>query len=500
MRRIYSYALFLACFCASAAWSQDEYVEPLDSWVELPKTNQPSHADEPVDVEHSEIPEQSVKSQPEEVVHVGQPTILTLKQRRRFEALLKRVRGRVMEEQKQLAERQWADPRGVPELRVCSLQLGGYGEKSEAKRMIRGLTLTDLRSREQSAISAIISAKCSVVAFQGLVGRSAAYARKGAEIFTEKLKKRTGAPWGAYVSESRHQTVFNGFFVREGLVQSGSPSRTEGKDGENSKETAVARDVSIAEKSSIGGVAGNKTFSEITPPPLGDLKERRITSDVEQLNLRLPAANGPKNVVILSVSLRKALFGVPDREITRVQYAEAIRVLLAKIVSESDPLDPPIFVLAIDRGVERRSATHFVISGRLQLKDFTENCHIEQLSSEVKKKETSAAESIPKLVCNSPIERPQALFDVITEGITQKTTYKRTKKENETRFSLIKPTAAEKASESERRRSRSGLYLLPEDLKFVRERVSEPLHFSSGFVPVKNGQTDSPLVWTDINW
>ena len=105
------------------------------------------------------------------------------------------------------------DPRGEPELTVCSQNLKNYGSFVDSKSREAGLKLEDFKEKEQALVSRFERAKCDVVGVQELLGRDNEKAQKAIDQLALALQKRTNRVYETRIGDTNDGISRVGFLV-----------------------------------------------------------------------------------------------------------------------------------------------------------------------------------------------------------------------------------------------------------------------------------------------
>ena len=436
----------------------EHVVEPLDAWVVTPAAPKPTASATPTatptGVEEVIAPGPSAASGPRK------RTMAEMYGPRAYRQALsktqqKRLR-RLIPIQRSVARelRIKADPRGEPELRVCTAHLNNFGPATEFKRLMKGEGAEKRLARERSAVSAIAAVGCDVVAFQAIYGVSFTRAHEAVDGLVKKLEKATDASWEVQLEEGTKQLLWSGFLVREGVGQ-------------------------VLRSESIGGVRP----APFGPAPIKDLARAPSTLSIK---VKGKGTAQSKIVTLINFDMRHSLGAkTPDTAFIRVQLAELLRGLVEKATLQDQVVNPQLLVLLGDRNDVRNSAAAQVVEGQLRLLDFTEEgtCKLE-------------GEKELKLRCHNLQRKPKLLFGVVSEnalvGRRKGTAKKTVEHEGEEPPAKRPPPVVETRT--------TEIYLTQRDLKYARLLSDSFRRYRVGTAPLRNGLADSPLTWVELNW
>jgi len=444
-------------------------IPALDEWEEA--TPEATAAPTPVAVQPTDEEEETAPPQ----IQLQPPPIkggavisLTKEQKKRLEAVEKRIRLTVAEELKEQRERRSRDPRGEPELRVCSLNLNGYGEKDEVKRLIKEPGVKRLKATEKSAVKVISESGCGLVAVQGIVGRSTTFATAALAEFVKKLSKKSKVSWRSYVAVSEAQTGFQGVLLRE------NPSWTNHR-FQTIRDQLLRRPGSALPPTRPAKISKDEIVQR-------DFVRFGITiksAEQERDAAGLPRDKPSRELILLNgITARTVNPFDPEPPLIKAQIADvAFRLARAEQLSVSAQ-DGPIIILALERLEKRGSVIDSILSGRFELDDFQRVCKFQvEEAVETDKRKTKVKPLVhdSSFLCEPKPERPQLFFDV--SGMPQI--------EAKNKKTPVVPAT-------------NGLYVDERDLPLVR--VGSTLKYASGAVPLTNGLPGAYLVWVDLNW
>lgn len=420
---------------------------PLDAWVEATPAPTPTPTAAPTpfpevekapvkeEEEEPDDPQSSVQAPPEKVN-------LTSLQKKRLEAVRKPFLGRVREGRKRFLSFLHRDPRGEPEVRICSINFNNYGDPEQIKKLISQKEAHKMRAKRRSIIAGIDEAECDIVAVQGLVAGDFIAAQDVLAALARELSEASSSNWRSYVGLSNHKNAYNGFLI-------GSP------------DFEMLR---------------IRSFNDRQLPLEKGFRAKNFGRDPFQINLRIPGRGTapPRTLTIVSFQFQESLRPRgPESEKKRLQMSEGLREISSMIQSEASADDLPILVLAGDFAAPRTMASARVLDGTLRLADFGEGgaCKI------------NAKEEV---VCDPKPNHPKLLFGYLTDSLD---------------------VGADRADKKAKLRAiisalqrREEIYAGPPDLHLAWKDHAVPSHYNSGFVRVRNGLKDGPLVWVELNW
>ncbi|MCB0324103.1 MAG: hypothetical protein KDD69_11045 [Bdellovibrionales bacterium] len=497
---------------ASAASTPEETIAPLGAWIRSQPVASPTAEagggqagfDVPEFEAHEDAQDKRIfhellqRYKREDVVipkEVPPPQRLavTKVQRRRLDRLEKVQRAHVRRQYQSYHGGPPADPRGQPEMRVCSLNLDNYSLRDEVRRVLKDKqALKQFRRKERELVKAITEEHCTVVAVQAVIGTSLKRAHEGLAALADKLSEAGEFKWQAYLGASNHRLVFNGFLV-----------------------------------SDFNGQKVETTVSHAGHPVLhaGQFQETEFYRGPFEIVLSVPSRDGRarRKVVLLTMHFRRALeadTGEPEEP--RMQMAETLRRLIAERLRSFDETPPPILVVAGDRGAPRFAPSTRVLEGTVPLKHFIGSappCTLlaEEVEVQEKPKKTdeSAAEGEeatqkrrkPKKVtvyrseCSPAPAVPKQLFGLVSESVEPISGFVTREEEGEKKYYLSKSETRRRKRRFRHSRERTAeLYLAQPQLDVARETIEHPLRYAVSIRELEYLRPESPLLRVDLNW
>jgi endonuclease/exonuclease/phosphatase family metal-dependent hydrolase len=104
-----------------------------------------------------------------------------------------------------------ADPRGEPELVVCSQNLANYGSIGDMIRRTPGMNADDGVEKEIAIAKRVAAAGCDIVAVQEVLGRDEAAARKALLKLAQRLRVYTNRFYDVVTGPTNDPVLRNGF-------------------------------------------------------------------------------------------------------------------------------------------------------------------------------------------------------------------------------------------------------------------------------------------------
>lgn len=336
------------------------------------------------------------------------------------------------------------DPRGEPELTVCSQNLQQYKVEPDKRSLIGVVTPLDMIERERALVKRFVDAKCDVIAVQEILAKSEEAAELALRHLSNQLKKRTNRSYDVRSGPSNDHMLRLGFIVatdRADVVNVTSYVKTELPRTEKRQRARYF--------------------------PRGPLE---IQLDVKPNG----EASFKKTVNLVNLHFKSKAGKVADPtglewETYRIEMAEAIRRIVERRHTSSFTSGETLLVLLGDRNANFDVATAKVLEGSITLGHFQGESPACRLSKR----------GVP--VCRPGSTRPQRLFSALTADPQTK---------------LLPGTFMFK-----------GVYswlddiLMPaETLRFATARADSSGDWTSGVVYDPGDASDHALVWTTFNW
>lgn len=468
---------------SSASGAAEPAVEPLDMWVNLPPPPASSSSSAGVSssasvpaagpVEAPAVSASSSSAFPSYLIE--EPVSITKQAKARLARVRQRERSRSLRQYEKRVESYRQDPRGKPELRVCSIDLNNFATLADVAHLVRGGNPAALLLKEHTTVNAVLRLGCGVVALQGVAGKNSAAGAEALKRLTKPLSKRSGEAWQAYIAESPQHSGFNAFLVRP----------------------------------SAGKVFGTVTHAA---EPFVHLKGINSVRGIFQLDLRVPGQDGrrPKAVLLINFHFQNALKPThPEPEMMRLQLAEGVRKVAVQALRDEMQFDPenvPLVIVLGERNEPISRPAHVVLSGRARLSAFDPGggcvLHEEPEAGNAGKKDKAKLEKLKiSFECSREALGPAVLFDLLTSGVVASGRPEQYQEDGETRW---RRSAADRKAKAGKDRwdkvLSAGMYLFQEDLPIALRHPDRPMEYSTGIGSVRNGKPESPLIWADFNW
>lgn len=266
------------------------------------------------------------------------------------------------------------DPRGEPELIVCTQNMNNYGQIQEVQQRNPHMGSEELTEKIRAIASRIRAAKCDVVAMQEVLGTEerAAVALKA---LTDEIRQSSGRFFSAEVAPSNDKFSRNGFLIADDRAQ----------------------------------VVSKLSFRKVELPKLTEKQKPRlfIRGPYElQLAVKPRGDSLPKTVtlVVFHFKSKRGAAGDPAGlayETYRMEMAEGLRRIVANRHKDAFTSGERILILLGDRNSHFDSASARILEGQLSLKHFQEGgpCRLSK-------------RGVP--LCQPGAATPAKLFSVLT--------------------------------------------------------------------------------------
>lgn len=335
-----------------------------------------------------------------------------------------------------------ADPRGEPELTVCSQNLGNYGSYQDSKLRNPQLTQEEFREKEQALVQRFISKSCDVIAVQEVLGKDDETALAAMTRLAAELRQKSNRFYDVRVGPTLDRMSHVGY--------------------------AVAKD--------RAEITNTLSYAKVQLPKFSkDEKPRlfiRVPFEV-QLWVKGREASPAKAVSMINFHFksRRGASGDPaelEWETYRMVMAEALRRIAELRHSRSFTSGETILMLLGDRNSHHDCASARILEGSLVLKSFLEGgtCRLSK-------------RGVP--LCQGGSIRPAKLFSVLTSDPQAHLTPGTFQYKEE--FSWL-----------------DDILLPAESLRYAWERFDSSGDYASGVVNSLGKASDHGMVWVRLNW
>jgi len=336
------------------------------------------------------------------------------------------------------------DPRGAPDLTICSQNLQNFGVYRVAKSRSPTLTHESLSEKETALIKRFAEVGCDVIAVQELLGSTDQEALAGLNRLAAKLRASSNRIFDTKVGESNDPVLHNGFLVAKDRAD----------------------------------ILNTVSYSKVELPKTSP-EQRPRTFSRGPLELQLsvrprPDSDSSAKIVTIVNFHFKSKRGIPgdpaelEFETYRMEMAEAVRRVSESRHARSFAAGDTILVLLGDRNSNFDTASAQILNGTLILESFQGSapCRLSK-------------RGVP--LCKAETARPQRLFSVLTED----------------------PQTAKRFGTYQYKGEYSWLdeILMPsESLRYTWQTSESEGDFDSGVVYEPKDASDHALVYVRLNW
>lgn len=335
------------------------------------------------------------------------------------------------------------DPRGAPELVVCSQNLKVFGTYGAVKSRFSTITKEDYTLHVRALVKRFVRMGCDVVAAQEVLGVNEFEAQEPLQQLADELRKETGRIFDVAVGSSKDKFFHNGFLV--------------------------ARDRAT--------ILSSTSYSNVALPKISEKSRSRffLRSPFEiQLEVKGRGDSPGKNVVLVNIHFKSKAGSSKDPtglewETYRMEMAEGLRRVIEKRHAKSFESGEPLLLVVGDRNSNFDRASAMILEGKVTLDNFRKEgtCRLD-------------ARGIP--ACKGILVRSgQKLFSVLlgdrdTRNSPGTFTYKK-------QFSWLDDI------------------LIPQSgLHFAQELNDSEGNYGSGVVYEPKEASDHAMVYVKLNW
>lgn len=487
--------LCVVSFCFSRlCWAQEssapvdappptEEVEPLDPWTPIaPSETTDSTIRTTNRVGEKEQPktpgQQSTEAVEEEVIEikamVTEPglkkvdpeqllreelspdaTDLTKKELKRIEAAEK-VRAEIAREQAAklgINKKAILDPRGLPEVTICSINTNNYGHKKIWEATFRRSDIPKRSAMRRSIVKAVKEAACDLIAIQNILGKEDSDAMQSTrEILGFKPEDQAG--WEIILGSVNREVSRNAIVYRSKY----NPVTTE--------KFSASRLTSF----------GSFKLDQFGIPPV------RAEFEIPQVG-----SGEVRKVSLTSFTLKNSVgFSSDETEAKRIQLAEFLRGQTSAI-KRSESESETIVVFTGNRAGPADSVGSQIIEGRYKLADFLSNgaCSFES---------DGTVKCLPEKI------RPKEFFGIIGASspdsfaaVLDTVKFKLPRNVKKTKAKSLDPRAKVNLLASE-------IYMDGTDYYLGLSKAGAPGKFEMRMIPVRTGLPESPFLVLKLNW
>lgn len=333
------------------------------------------------------------------------------------------------------------DPRGAPELIVCSQNLENYGLYDTVVHKL-GVTREEFIRRESDLTLRFGRQHCDVIAVQEVLGKSELEAGQALQQLATAMRRRTSREFDFRTAASNDHNLRLGFLVAKDRAE-------------------------IFNVLSYGNIELPK-FSE-------EQKPRYFTRGPLEIQLSVKGRDGSpsKNVTLINIHFKSQRDGLKDAaqlqwETYRMEMAEALRRTLERRHARSFFNNDTILIVLGDRNSNFDTASARILEGTLTLRHFWEGgpCRLSK-------------RGVP--LCKANAAFPQKLFSVLTSDPQAK---------------LLHGTFRYQGVYS----WLDDILMPNESLNYAWEQVGVEGDYASGVVTEPPEASDHAMVWARLNW
>jgi hypothetical protein len=245
------------------------------------------------------------------------------------------------------------DPRGAPELVVCSQNLKVFGTYGAVKSRFSAITKEDYALHTHALIKRFVRTGCDVIAAQEVLGVNEFEAEEPLQQLADELRKETGRVFDVAVGSSKDKVFHNGFLV--------------------------ARDRAT--------ILSSTSYSNVALPKISEKSRSRffLRSPFEiQLEVKGRGDSPGKNVTLVNIHFKSKAGSSKDPtglewETYRMEMAEGLRRVLEKRHAQSFESGEPLLLVVGDRNANFDRASAMVLEGKVTLDNFRKegNCRVD---------------------------------------------------------------------------------------------------------------------------
>jgi predicted extracellular nuclease len=333
------------------------------------------------------------------------------------------------------------EPRGEPELTICSQNLENYGPFSMVRTRI-ALTEGAFAAKEEALVKRFLLAKCDVIAVQEILAPDENAAQVALDQLGASLNQHSNRQYLAIVGASTDR------FLRQGYL--------------------LAKDrVELLNKTS---------YERVELPKLSERqKPRQFTrGPLEiQVRTRARAESSARIVSLINIHFKSRHGGEGDPaelewEGLRMEMAEAIRRIATMRHTRAFASGDEIFIILGDRNSHSDTASAKILDGTLTLSKFKEGgvCRLSKRGAPL---------------CKSGAALPQKLFSVLT--MDPQTKLQTGSHRYEGTYSWL-----------------DDILMPAESLPFAWANATTEGDYESGVIYEPREASDHALVWVQLNW
>jgi hypothetical protein len=266
------------------------------------------------------------------------------------------------------------DPRGKPDLTICSQNLNNFGtQKLTMARM--SIDAEAFAEKEKAIVDRIFKAKCDVIALQEVLSRTEEEGREALGELEKNLALKTGRHFSIEVGSSNDASIRNGFLIAKDRAE----------------------------------VLNTLSYSRVELPKISEKQKPRLflRSPLEiQITAKSLEEGKPKTITLINFHAKSKSGSAKDPtelewETYRMEMSEAIRRIIEVRHHESLISGENLLVVLGDRNANFDMASAKIMDGSLRLSDFKADsfCRLSK-------------RGVP--ICKAGAQSTQFLFSVFT--------------------------------------------------------------------------------------
>jgi len=272
------------------------------------------------------------------------------------------------------------DPRGEPELVVCSQNLENYGSFEAYSTRMRG-NEKDYEEKEKALIKRFIDVGCDVIAVQEIIAPSKAAAEESLERLALGLRLTTNRFFDVRVGESNDRMLHIGFLVAKDRAR----------------------------------VLNTVSYARVELPQIAERQRPRgFSRGPFEIQLLVSGRNGSvdKTVSLVNMHFKSMSGRNPDPanlewETHRMEMSEALRRIVVERHAASFESGETILIVLGDRNSHADSASANILKGTLTLAHFQEDgpCRLSKRGKPLCQAETAQAKKLFSVLTGDPKTR-----------------------------------------------------------------------------------------------
>lgn len=334
------------------------------------------------------------------------------------------------------------DPRGAPELTICSQNLANYGQLTDIIGRVAGMDNDTFYEKEAALARRIATTGCDVIAVQEVIGKNEAQGEEALGNLAKQIQRFNNRMYEVHAGPSNDPMSRVGFLVAKDRAE----------------------------------VVNYLTYMKIELPKLTEKEKPRLFARGPyelQISVKPQGESAAKTVTLVTFHFKSKRGGSEDPaavewETYRMEMAEALRRVIENRHANAFSTGQSLLVVLGDRNSNFDVASAKILEGTLSLRQFRGDapCRISK-------------RGVP--LCQGGNSQPQRLFSVLTtdpQTKLQPGTFL-FKKEFSWLDEILMPS---------------------ESLRFAWANYDQPGDYDSGVVYTPKEASDHALVYVRLNW